>query len=519
MVVEQPATALGGGSITAAPASTLADVLSPVSLPCSGRIIANKLVKVSLYEHLALMFGGPPNHLHFGLYKTWGQSNWGVILTGNFQVSKRHLALGRDVIVPEELTEDNIRPFRMLASVIHNDSPDTEQGRAELESRSHHGRRKPLALMQLSHGGRQSCNITGGRRLNEPPLAPSAVRVTGNVKGLLSKLLHKALFLTPKEMTLEDIDDVVRGFVRGTTLAWKAGFDGVQFHVAHGYLLSEFISPKTNRRQDQYSADKDNALRLLKRIIDDVKAIVPDDFVLSVKINSADYVDSQSSDDAIQNNEKRITEHVLTMAKWGVFDFIEFSGGDYEEPNFMVTVDKSRRQAFFSRFSHHIMGVLDSLPEDTQRPFIVLTGGLRTPSHLCTVLTSRHADLLGIGRGSLLRPDLPLYLEEIYNTSKIMNDDAVWDTPFEREPELETKGISGWIWDRFPKLPLIGAGVQMAWYGNMIRRLGSANESLVNVQPLVPDYTLGALGSVVKMWFWSLPARKYDNERSYLEDR
>lgn len=203
------------------------------------------------------MFGGPPNKLHLGLYKAWGISNWGMILTGNVQVSRKHLSLGRDIVVPEELTDDTIRPFKMLASAMHNELEDVKQATTEPEPS------KSLALMQLSHGGRQSCNVIGGRRLNEPPLAPSPVRVTGNKGGLLSNWLFRAMFQTPKEMTLEDIDDVVQSFVRGALLAQKSGFDGVQLHVAHGCmssmqcslttvfvsyyfvdLLSEFLSPK-----------------------------------------------------------------------------------------------------------------------------------------------------------------------------------------------------------------------------------------------------------------------------------
>ncbi len=210
------------------------------------------------------------------------------------------------------------------------------------------------------------------------------------------------------------------------------------------------------------------------------------------------------------------------MAQWGTFDFIEISGGDYETPSRSYSIDtlcilmsliadfmaNSRRQAFFSYFSHHIMKVLDLLPPDTQAPRVLLTGGLRSPSNLCNVLSSRHADLLGIGRASLLRPDLPLYLQELCDTSNLIDDPTVYDSPFEREPELGTQGASGWLWNRFPRIPLIGAGVQMAWYSNMMRRLGRANASLTDVQLLAPDYKLGPFGAVVKFWFWTLQKRE-----------
>lgn len=179
------------------------------------------------------MFGGPPNKLHLGLYKAWGTSNWGMIMTGNVQVSREHLSLGRDIVVPEELTEDTIRPFKMLASAIHNELEGTTQA----SSKTRKGSRNSLAVMQLSHGGRQSSNVVGGRRLNAPPLAPSPVRVAGSKGGLLSNWIFRALFQTPKEMSLEDLDDVVQSFVRGALLAHKSGFDGIQLHVAHGCML------------------------------------------------------------------------------------------------------------------------------------------------------------------------------------------------------------------------------------------------------------------------------------------
>ncbi|KIL61071.1 hypothetical protein M378DRAFT_187647 [Amanita muscaria Koide BX008] len=497
-----------GSGTDEAELEALSNVLSPISLPCSGRKMANKLVKVALYEHLAPMYGGPPNHLHLGLYKTWGRGNWGMIMTGNVQVSREHLSLGRDIIVPNELTEEALRPFNKLASVIHGGfEENTEHGTA-----SHTVTQPALAIMQLSHGGRQSCKFIGGRRLTEAPLAPSPIRVKEDKNGILAGILHRLLFQTPKEMTLDDIDDVVHSFVKGAVLAWKAGFDGIQLHNAHGYLLAEFLSPKTNQRNDLYSAEKENALRLLKRIVDGIKEAVPGDFVLGIKINSADYVNSQSSSDDVESEERRITEHIVSIAKWGHFDFIEISGGDYETPTFMETPNKSRRQAFFSQFSQHIMQTLDSLPADTQKPLILLTGGLRTPSLLCSVLSCNHADLLGIGRGALLRPDLPLYLQKLCDTSKTIADPVIRDSPFEREPELGIRGFSGWVWSRFPRIPLIGAGVEMAWYGNMMRRLGSANASAADPRPLVPDYSLGAFHAVMKLWFWTLSSPR-ESER------
>ena len=148
-----------------------------------------------------------------------------MILTGNVQVSRQHLTLGRDITSPDYLSVETIEPFKRLAAAIHGDS--TMQ-----EARS-------LAIMQLSHTGRQSTNFIGGRRLLVPPKAPSAIglELDGGPPRLLptpSSALARVLFQTPEEMTLDDIEDTVRDFERSAQLAQTSGFDGVELHAGHG---------------------------------------------------------------------------------------------------------------------------------------------------------------------------------------------------------------------------------------------------------------------------------------------
>jgi 2,4-dienoyl-CoA reductase-like NADH-dependent reductase (Old Yellow Enzyme family) len=149
-----------------------------------------------------------------------------MICTGNIQVSRNHLSLGRDIIIPEAITPDTITPFKYLADSIHGLSEDVVR----------QGKSQSLAIMQLSHGGRQSPSFFGGRPLGTPALAPSSIRVgsgSSNI-GFLSRILHQVLFPTPKEMTIADINDVVDMFVRGAEVAVESGFDGIQLHAAHG---------------------------------------------------------------------------------------------------------------------------------------------------------------------------------------------------------------------------------------------------------------------------------------------
>jgi hypothetical protein len=178
--------------------------------------------------------------------------------------------------------------------------------------------------------------------------------------------------------------------------------------------------------------------------------------------------------------------------------------------DFMMSAEpsssKSPRQAFFARFSHRALQALETLrhPDSAHSgylPLILLTGGLRTPGLLRAALASKHADLLGVGRGAVLCPDLPSVLLQSYRN-------PTWDDiPFHPEPDfgpprILSYGVFRFIWDLIPKVKLIGAGVGMAWYVVAMRRI--ANTTVAGRdQRIRPEYGLGGLGSVFWMWFWS----------------
>jgi 2,4-dienoyl-CoA reductase-like NADH-dependent reductase (Old Yellow Enzyme family) len=183
-----------------------------------------------MYEHLTTFLGGAPNVYHHNLYSQWANYGWGMIITGNVQVSRNHLSLGRDMIIPKILDEHGLRPFQDLANAIHG---------LHLPNSSNHNqsvRKRPVAIMQLNHSGRQSSNILGGRQPFVAPLAPSPLPVRSKSANLASRVFDQLMFQTPKEMTEEDIERVLNEFVRGAKLAQMAGFDGVELHVAHGCM-------------------------------------------------------------------------------------------------------------------------------------------------------------------------------------------------------------------------------------------------------------------------------------------
>jgi 2,4-dienoyl-CoA reductase-like NADH-dependent reductase (Old Yellow Enzyme family) len=222
-------------------------VFQPITLPC-GRTLQNRLVKVcfaskrfyqlvhqtcaqvAMYEHLASFPGGPPNEYHLRLYSEWAKYDWGIVVTGNVQTTADHLTLGRDLVLPtSEVTDERLLPFQKLAQSIHGLYSHPPPG-----SRC----RKPnktLAIMQLNHPGRQSSNFIGGRLPFRAPSAPSSIPLGYGINSsLTSRLIYFILFQKPRAMSHEDIQRVVKGFIDGAVAAYRAGFDGVQLHVAHG---------------------------------------------------------------------------------------------------------------------------------------------------------------------------------------------------------------------------------------------------------------------------------------------
>ncbi|KAF7345338.1 Nadph dehydrogenase [Mycena sanguinolenta] len=443
------------------------DLISSSVVFPNGRVLRNRLVKVALYEHLARLFGGPPNRFHLELYSTWSTHGWGMIFTGNVQVSPQHLSLARDLVLPRELSEKNLRPFRELAVAMHGDREE-----------------KPLAIMQLNHTGRQSPNLLGGRLPFSPPLGPSSIPLGSSLKhtGIISDLLHQLMFQIPRSMSLTDIDDVVAAFVRGAKLAAQTGYDGVELHAAHGYLLAQFISPKSNKRTDDYSCSPKNTLRLLHRIVTETRAVVPRNFILGLKMNSADYADSYENGDI-----SPALDHIRTIASWGSVDFIEISGGDYESPG-KSQLATLQTMAFFPSLRAMLLA---PSRRSLMRRLSSSRAGSPLPAQLHAALSSQHTHLVGLGRAAILRPDLPVLLTKEQPNSQV---------PFAAAPNLTLGETWGWTFKYLPRIKLIGAGATMAWYILAMRRL-----TVRSAQLPTPNYSVGAVGGVWGMWAWFCP--------------
>lgn len=187
-----------------------------------------------MYEHLASFFGGPPNEHHLDLYARWAQGDWGMILTGNIQISSRHLSLGRDMVIPQCTSPSNVALFKKLADAMRGHDPD---GKRNLVTKGHN---RTLCIVQLSHTGRQSPRLVGGRlgRFHRP-VGPSSKRLGEDTReGIFTKFAYAIGFEVPHTLNEREVKDVVQDFVRAAQFVYEAGFDGIQLHAAHGCEFS-----------------------------------------------------------------------------------------------------------------------------------------------------------------------------------------------------------------------------------------------------------------------------------------
>ncbi|KWZ38180.1 2,4-dienoyl-CoA reductase [Burkholderia savannae] len=330
-------------------------LFTPLVLP-NGAVIPNRLAKAAMEENMADADHAPSDAL-LRLYDAWAKGKAGLILTGNVMVDHRAMTGPNGVVLEDDAHLDRFRRWAEVARA--------------------HGAH---IWMQINHPGRQMAAALG-----QTTLAPSAVPLA---LGALSKQ-----FPVPREMTDDDIAGVQRSFVQAARLAERSGFTGVQIHAAHGYLLSQFLSPITNRRQDRWGGSIENRARLLLDIVRAVRDAVSPGFAVSVKLNSADFQRGGfSSDDA-----KRVVEMLNPL---GV-DLVELSGGSYEAPAMQGQARDGRtlaREAYFLEFARDIAAAA--------RMPLMVTGGIRRRAVAEQVVDSGVA-MVGIATALSVDPNLP----------------------------------------------------------------------------------------------------------------
>ena len=318
----------------------------------------NKMIKGAMSEALA-NHAGQPNHLHLGLYEAWAKGGLGCAITGNVMVDFR--AKNEPGVVVIE-TERDLEPLKQWAAIGKK-----------------HGM---VQLVQLSHPGRQC-----PKGLNKETVAPSAVP--------FSPALSMS-FGTPRALREDEILDIIQRFATSAAICEKAGFEGVQLHGAHGYLISQFLSPLTNKRQDQWGGSAENRMRFLLEIYKAVRAATSDQFIISVKLNSADFQRGGISEEDVIATFKAIDAAGI--------DLIEISGGSYEAPA-MAGVKQEKRKASTIAREAYFLEFAEKIREQVQCKLMV-TGGFRTVAGMNAALESGACDFIGMARPFAVEPDV-----------------------------------------------------------------------------------------------------------------
>lgn len=222
---------------------------------------------------------------------------------------------------------------------------------------------------QVSHPGRQVQNT-----IQKNPISASDVQLEGNIMGME--------FAKPRAATQEDIDHVIEGFAHAAEYLEKAGYDGIELHGAHGYLLAQFLSPTTNHRSDKYGGSLENRARLILDIAQEVRKRTKPNFILGIKLNSVEFQD--------KGFEPEEAKQLCSMLEQNKFDFVELSGGTYESLAFVHKRESTKkREAFFMEFA-------DLIGPSLTKTKTYVTGGFKTVGAMVQALNT--VDGVGLAR-------------------------------------------------------------------------------------------------------------------------
>ncbi len=290
------------------------------------------------------------------LYGTWARGGAGLLVTGNVMVDRRALGEPGNVVVEDDRDLPLLRRWAAAGSA---------EGTA--------------IWMQLNHPGKQIPFY-----LSKEPVAPSAIP--------LGKGLEKT-FRSPRALREEEILRIVARFARAAAVAQEAGFGGVQIHGAHGYLVSQFLSPRHNQRQDAWGGSPENRRRFALEILRAIRREVGGSFPVSIKLNSADFVRGGLS-------EEESIATIRDLEAEGI-DLVEISGGSYESPAMMGAPSAARREreAFFLEFAEAARANL-KVP-------LMLTGGFRSARIMHRVVEEGVVDVVGLARPLAIDPEFP----------------------------------------------------------------------------------------------------------------
>jgi 2,4-dienoyl-CoA reductase-like NADH-dependent reductase (Old Yellow Enzyme family) len=375
---------------------------------------------------------------HVTLYRRWAEGGAGLLLTGNVQVDRRYLERAGNIVI---------------------DGPQDAAQMSALEAMAEAGTAEDSHLwMQISHGGRQTPKLVATE-----PVGPSSIAVA----------LPGGRFGKPRALSGDEIRDVITRFGFAAGIAQQSGFTGVQVHSAHGYLLSEFLSPRVNVRDDEWGGSLQNRARLLLETVRAVRAAVSADFPVSVKLNSADFQKGGFSfDDCLR---------VIELLNEEDLDLLEISGGNYEQPRLLgiaglepvfeqkVRESTRAREAYFFDYAVAARRV-------AKMPLMV-TGGFRSAQGMNEALSGGDIDVIGLARPLCVDPDFP---------ARILSGEIEQAPNVEKDMRIGP-GVLG------PNSPIamikaMNGFARLGWYYEQIYRLADG---------LDPDTSMSALRALL----------------------
>lgn len=375
---------------------------SPLTLP-NGAVIGNRFGKSAMSESL----GTPDNRMTGALprlYRRWSAGGTGLLITGNVMVDRRHLGEPNNVALEDD------RDLTLLKRWAEAGTANGTQ-----------------LWMQLNHPGRQVIKF-----IDRDPVAPSAVPFRKDMQ---------AMFATPRALTDAEITDIITRFGNAARLARQAGFTGAQIHGAHGYLVSQFLSPLTNQRTDRWGGSPENRMRFVVEIYQAMRAATGPDFCLSIKLNSADFQRGGFT-------EEESMQVAATLAGLGI-DLIEISGGTYEQPEMAggnVRTSTREREAYFLKYAEQIRARIGNTP-------LMVTGGFRSAQAMREAIASGATDIVGLARPLAMEPDLPKRILAGENVKSVV---APITTGIRMVDEM--------------------AMMEVSWYARQLHRMGAGKE-------------------------------------------
>jgi len=381
----------------------------------NGLVIKNRLYKSAMSEQLGTPEHNPTKGLAT-LYSRWAEGGIGLSITGNIMIDRTALGEPKNVVLDEQ---SDLAPFKEWAKA---------------------GKKNNSQIWtQLNHPGKQIPNF-----MCDEPVSPSAISLAGGLEKGFNK---------PRALSETEIYTIITKFAVSAKLAKKAGFSGVQIHGAHGYLVSQFLSPRHNQRTDQWGGVLENRMRFVLAVYTAIRAEVGKDFPIGIKLNSADFMKGGFTEDDSM-------EVVKALDSAGI-DLIEISGGTYESPSMVghkVKASTLKREAYFLDYIEKVRKLVDTP--------LVLTGGFRSSAAMQAALDTRATDLIGLARTTAVDPDFPNKL--------------IGDAEHKQELRTLTTGIKGV--DKMAMLDIV-------WYEFQLARMAKG---------LMPKANLSEWGVFVK---------------------